>query len=109
MIFTLCGSTRFKNEFLDIEKKLTLSGHVVLMPNIFHHADNEELTTEQKLKFDNIHKQKIMISDAIFVINKDKYIGESTYSEIDWAQRMKKEIYFLEDPEEEKKEEVTEQ
>ena len=41
------------------------------------------------------------MSDAIFVINKDQYIGESTYSEIDWAQRMKKDVYFLEEPNQE--------
>jgi hypothetical protein len=36
-------------------------------------------------------------SDAIFVVNVDKYIGEATYSMLDWATRMKKEVYFLEE------------
>lgn len=98
MIVTLCGSTKFKKEFEEVAKKLALEGHTVLSVNMFAHADNIELTTEQKLCLDNAHKQKIMLSDAIFVINKDQYIGESTYSEIDWAERMHKEIYFLEEP-----------
>ena len=98
MIITLCGSTKFKNEFEDITKKLTLDGHTVLSINLFAHADNIDLTIEQKLRLDNAHKQKILLSDAIFVINKDGYIGESTFSEIDWAQRMNKEVYYLEDP-----------
>ena len=98
MIITLCGSTKFKDEFETIAKKLALEGHVVLSVNLFAHADNIELTKEQKICLDNAHKQKINISDAIFVINKNGYIGESTYSEIDWAQRMQKQIYFLEDP-----------
>jgi len=98
MIITLCGSTKFKNEFEEVAKNLALEGHAVLSVNMFHHADNLELTTEQRILLDNAHKEKINVSDAIFVINKDGYIGESTYSEIDWAQRMKKEIYFLEDP-----------
>lgn len=38
------------------------------------------------------------MSDAIFVVNVDGYIGESTYSEIDWATRMKKQIFFLIEP-----------
>ena len=42
------------------------------------------------------------MSDAIFVVNVNQYIGESTYGEIDWAEKMKKEIYFLETPEVEK-------
>ena len=109
MIITLCGSTRFKNEYEEIAKKLALDGHCVLSVNMYSHADNIELTQEQKIQLDNAHKQKISISDAIFVINKDGYIGESTFSEIDWAQRMKKEIYFLEDinQKEEKTKETT--
>ena len=109
MIITLCGSTRFKDEYEEIAKKLALDGHCVLSVNMYSHADNIELTQEQKIQLDNAHKQKISISDAIFVINKDGYIGESTFSEIDWAQRMKKEIYFLEDinQKEEKTKETT--
>ncbi len=97
MIITICGSSKFKNEIFDAAKKLTLDDHIVLMPTIFEHADNEELTVEQKIRLDNLHKQKINMSDAIFVINKDGYIGESTYGEIDWADRMKKQVYFLEE------------
>lgn len=106
MVITICGSTRFKEEIFEAAKKLTLDDHIVLMPTIFEHADNEELTTEQKIRLDNLHKQKIDMSDAIFVVNKDGYIGESTFGEIDWAARHKKELYFLvnPNPEEENKE-----
>lgn len=97
MIITLCGSTRFKDEFELIAKELALQGHTVLSVNLFAHADNIELTQEQKIRLDNAHKQKISISDAIYVINKDQYIGESTYGEIDWAERLGKKIFFLED------------
>lgn len=97
MIITLCGSTRFKDEFEFVAKELALQGHTVLSVNLFAHADNIELTQEQKIRLDNAHKQKISISDAIYVINKDQYIGESTYGEIDWAERLGKKIFFLED------------
>lgn len=109
MIITICGSTQFKDEMLEAARKLTLEDHIVLMPTIFEHADNEELTTEQKIRLDNLHKQKIDMSDAIFVVNKDGYIGESTFGEIDWAARHKKELYFLvnPNPEEENKETET--
>ncbi len=96
MIITLCGSTKFKNEFLEVQKQLTLQGHIVLSVGMFGHADGIELSREEKIRLDNLHKEKINMSDAIFVINKDNYIGESTYGEIDWANRMGKEIYFLE-------------
>lgn len=95
MIVTLCGSTRFKDEFLEVQKVLTLQGHIVLSVGLFGHADNVELTPEEKIRLDNLHKEKINMSDAIYVINPGGYIGESTYSEIDWARRMKKQIFFL--------------
>lgn len=98
MIITICGSTRFKDDILRVAKELTLSDHIVLAPFVFQHIDNEPLTIEDKIHLDNLQKEKINMSDAIFVVNVDGYIGESTYGEIDWARRMNKEIYFLEDP-----------
>lgn len=97
MIITICGSSKFKNEIFETARSLTLQGHIVLMPCVFEHTDNEELSREDKIRLDNLHKEKINMSDAIFVINKDQYIGESTFGEIDWADRMKKQIYFLEE------------
>lgn len=98
MIITICGSTRFKKEIEEAARNLTLQGHIVLAPCVFHHMEEEEMPTEVKIQLDNLHKQKINMSDAIFVVNVDGYIGESTYGEIDWANRMKKEIYFLVEP-----------
>ena len=108
MIITICGSTRFKDQILASARSLTLDNHIVLAPFIFHHADDEELTQEAKIRLDNLHKEKINMSDAIFVVNVDGYIGESTYGEIDWAQRMKKEVYFLVDPTGKTSEEIEE-
>lgn len=98
MIITICGSTRFKDQILDTARDLTLMGHIVLAPCVFHHAEETELTTEEKIRLDNLHKEKINMSDAIFVVNVDGYIGESTYGEIDWATRMKKQVFFLVEP-----------
>ncbi len=83
---------------MSVAHDLTLQGHIVLAPCVFHHTDEEELTTEEKIRLDNLHKEKINMSDAIFVVNVNGYIGESTYGEIDWANRMKKEVFFLVEP-----------
>jgi len=85
MIVTICGSSKFKDEIMKAAHDFTLQGHLVFMPCVFEHSDDEELTREDKVRLDNTHREKITMSDAIFVINKDGYIGESTYSEIDWA------------------------
>ena len=97
MIVTICGSSKFKDEIMKAAHDFTMQGHIVLMPCVFEHSDEEELTREDKVRLDNLHREKINMSDAIFVVNKDQYIGESTFGEIDWADRMKKQIYFLEE------------
>jgi hypothetical protein len=43
------------------------------------------ITPEIKVMLDDIHKRKIYISDEIYVINKNGYIGESTKGEIEYA------------------------
>lgn len=80
-IITLCGSTKFKDEFLKVQKQLTLEGNIVISVGFFEHADNEFeniITPEIKIMFDDMHKRKIDMSDEIYVINKNGYIGEST-------------------------------
>ena len=98
MIVTICGSTRFKKEIEAVAHDLTLQNHIVLAPHVFHHMEDEEMPMELKIRLDNLHKEKISMSDAIFVVNVNGYIGESTYGEIDWANRMKKEVFFLVEP-----------
>ena len=39
-VITLCGSTRFKDEFLKVQKQLTLEGNIVISVG-FGHADGE--------------------------------------------------------------------
>ena len=43
-----------------------------------------------------MHKRKIDMADAIYVINVGGYIGESTRSEIEYATRCGKDIFYLE-------------
>lgn len=91
---TLCGSTKFKEEFEAAAKNLSLNGYIVLMPHIFAHALGLKLDKEEKENFDRLHKQKIDMSDSIMVINKDGYIGESTKEEIEYAKSKGKKVYY---------------
>jgi len=92
---TLCGSTKFKREFEAINKQLSLEGHVVYSVAFFGHADKIPLTPEQKTLLDEVHKRKIDNSDGILVVDVDGYIGESTQSEIYYAQNNKKFVKYL--------------
>ena len=94
---TLCGSTKFKNLFEEYNRKFTLEGKIVLLPGCYAHYDNITITDQQKIDLDNLHKDKILESDFIFIINKDGYIGESTRSEIDFAIKNMIHILYLEE------------
>ena len=92
-VITLCGSTRFKDQFLEAQKRLTLEGNIVISVGLFGHSGDDEVWTEgTKEMLDNMHN----MADAIYVINVGGYIGESTRSEIDYATRHGKEILYLE-------------
>lgn len=99
-IITLCGSTKFKKEFEEIYKKLSLEGNIVLTVACFGHVDSPEVFKIPGLKdmLDEMHKEKIRMSDGIFVINPNNYIGNSTKNEIEYAKSLNKDIQYLEDP-----------
>lgn len=84
-VVTLCGSTKFKNEFIKVQQDLTLKGYIVLSLNIFTHSNGKELTNEDILMLSKMHMEKINISDEIFVIDVDGYIGTATRNEISYA------------------------
>lgn len=98
-VITLCGSTRFKDAFLQEQKRLTLEGNIVLSVGMFGHSGDEEVWTDGvKAMLDDMHKRKIDMADEIFVINVDGYIGESTRSEIDYAHQTGKAVHYLVKP-----------
>lgn len=104
-VVTLCGSTRFKNEFIEVQKRLTLEGNIVISVGLFGHSGDSEvwenmderILTKTKEMLDDMHKRKIDMSDEIFVINVGGYIGDSTCSEIEYAKAHGKKIRYLED------------
>ena len=106
-VITLCGSTRFKDAFMQAQKKLTLEGNIVISVSLFGHSGDREVwegmsedtLTQTKIMLDDMHKRKIDMADEIFVINVNGYIGESTRSEIEYAKRTGKTVRYLEQSE----------
>lgn len=93
-VITICGSLKFQNEMMRISEKLSLEGNCVFIPVypvIKRKRNKEELDNLKKINF-----KKIELSDAIFVVNKNKYIGESTNLEIEYAKKLGKKILYLE-------------
>ena len=103
-VVTLCGSTKFKDEFIKVQKELTLQGNIVISVGLFGHSGDSEVwenmdegtLTKTKEMLDDMHKRKIDMADEIFVINVNGYVGESTKSEIKYAQETGKIIKYLE-------------
>lgn len=94
-VITLCGSTKFKDQFLEAQKKLTLDGNIVISVGLFGHSgDNEVWDEGVKEMLDDMHKRKIDMADEIFVIDVGGYVGSSTKSEIDYAYRHGKNIRY---------------
>ena len=101
-IVCICGSTKFKQEFIQANFDLTMKGYIVLTVGWFSHSDGDIFTpsAEQKKALDELHKWKIDLADEVFIVDVDGYIGESTRSEIAYAVSHHKVINFLSELEE---------
>ena len=72
-VITLCGSTRFRSSFYEVQKRLTLQGNIVISVGLFGHAGDEEVwegmdedtVTETKLMLDDMHKRKIDMATSV--------------------------------------------
>ena len=103
-VITLCGSTRFRREFEEANKRLTLAGNIVISVGLYGHAGDaevwegmdEDTLTQTKVMLDDMHKRKIDMADEIFVINVGGYVGQSTRSEIAYAEATGKPVRYLE-------------
>ena len=95
-VITLCGSTKFKDQYLEVQKRLTLEGNIVISVGLFGHSGDVEVWTEgTKAMLDDMHKRKIDMADEIFVINVGGYIGESTRGEIEYAKNKGIKVNYL--------------
>jgi hypothetical protein len=94
-IITICGSLKFTKEMMIEAQKYSLNGICVLTP--IYPVDENIIINKKQLQFlKEEHFKKIELSDAILVLNKDNYIGESTKREIEYAKSLNKEIIYYE-------------
>lgn len=99
-IVCLCGSTRFHKEYVQQNMNETMKGNIVLSCGVFGHTIHSflELDEFDKENLHDLHKEKILMSDEILVLDADNYIGESTRKEIEFARTHHKIIRFLVSP-----------
>jgi hypothetical protein len=102
-VITLCGSTRFKDEFMEAQKRLTLEGNIVISVGLFGHSGDNEVwenmdegtLTRTKEMLDDMHKRKIDMAEEVYIINKNGYLGDSTRSEIEYAKQTGKPVKYM--------------
>ncbi len=97
-VVCLCGSTKFKEAFVEANYRLTWEGKIVLSVASYAHADGGKYvpSAAQKIALDALHKEKIRLADRVLVLNVGGYWGESTQSEIDFAVSLGKPVEYLE-------------
>ncbi|WP_036719118.1 hypothetical protein [Paenibacillus harenae] len=93
-VITLCGSSKFKEQFEQANAFLTLQGNIVISVAFFEQSEGIEITEDQAELLGNLHFRKIDMSDEIFVIDVDGYKGSSTRREIQYAKEKGKAIRY---------------
>ncbi len=94
-VVALCGSMRFWDKIQETFERLELeNGYVVL--GVTPNSSGRELTERDISLLGELHRAKIDLSDAVFVVNVGGYIGESVKAEIEYAKAKGKEIFYLE-------------
>lgn len=92
-VVTICGSMKFKDKMMEVARDLEIKNKYVVIQCVY---SNDKFNEEEQVLLADLHYKKIDISDAIYVVNVDGYIGTSTKKEIEYAKLLNKEIFSLE-------------
>jgi hypothetical protein len=95
-IVTLCGSTKFKEQYEQVQAELTLQGKIVISVGLFGHKIGLDMSGPVKKMLDELHLRKIDLADTIFFVNPGGYLGESSRRELAYARLRGKGVAFLE-------------
>ena len=92
-IIAICGSMKFENEMKKIAFVLETKYDMCVLQCVYN-EDKLELCENDIVALNSAHYKKIEISDAIYVVDINGYIGEQVKKEIALAQRLGKEVIF---------------
>ncbi len=99
-VITLCGSTAFEAEFVEINQRLTMEGCVVISLGMFGLPDRADYdgtadSSDLKRRLGDVHFQKIRMADEVYIVDPGGYVGESTRREISYAESLGKPVRYL--------------
>ena len=92
-IVTICGSMKFKDKMMDVARDLEIKNKYLVIQCVY---SKDIFNAEEQQILSDLHYNKIEISDAIYVVNVNGYIGNQTSKEIEYAKNLGKEVMYLE-------------
>lgn len=96
---TLCGSTRFMEQFREADAMLTSQGIIttgVALVATQCGTDVQHVDPDLKAQLDELHFRKIDWTDGVYIVNVGGYVGYSTDREVRYAYSQGKQIDSLE-------------
>lgn len=91
--YTICGSMRFAKDMKKLAYDLeTCKGYNILQ--CVYCEDDVVPTDEELSRLADAQYRKIDLSDGIYVVNIDGYIGESVKKEIEYTEKLGKEVIY---------------
>lgn len=90
---TICGSMKFAEEMKQIAWRLEVEKGFNVLQCIYNEK-NEPITDEAQKRLVAAHYRKIDISDAVYIVDINGYIGTSVADEILYAKKNRKELIF---------------
>lgn len=94
-VVCICGSTKFKQAWIAENARLTGEGNIVLAVGLWGHHERVFPDDTTKARLDDLHKRKIDLCDWVWVLDVGGYIGASTRSEIEYAERIGRPVRYL--------------
>ena len=92
-IVTVCGSMKFESEMKKVALILETKYDMCVLQCVYN-EDKLELREDEIIALNRAHLKKIELSDAIYVVNLQGYIGEQVKKEIAFAKNLGKEVIF---------------
>lgn len=93
MTVTICGSMRFAAQMQEIALELE-ARHNMTVLQCSYNAKGRNLSAPELAGIRAAHRRKIDLSDGIYVVDLEGYIGESARSEIAYAVESGKQVMY---------------
>lgn len=90
---TICGSMRFEKEMMAISFFLETKYYFCVLQCVYN-TEQQDISECELEKLAKAHYKKIELSDAIYVLDIDGYIGEQVAKEIEYAKALGKEVIY---------------